>query len=725
MTTNHNMNEIKLKEVSTGGLSLSEVSLKTKSINCIIGGSNSGKTLLLEKTLFELSQCMLFRSFGDVLEISKISSKPPQVGSFENLLPSVSLKQSIYNNLKSKKKLSELLDLDSKIKNKFKNEGQYRCLKEINCGLSLGGVEKNFESFAKQAKQYIKNTSARHYVFTAASFVVSCSSKKELSKNLELILFNLVKKGKTRFLLDGALFNLKFFNNNIEVTEIQSAIKTNFLPFVKKQGTSYVLVVRVLVDNVLLSEKEFEDNSLKLRLSQSVVHAQDVSFGHVEVLLIERSDEETYNVKASFSGKREFFCAKCFQAGIDYQNDNYLKDYFLDSNSAEQFSMVEVWNKSLNELEELGFIKLDKLEKSIIRNLDLENTALDYIFSFNELDLAGSDSNKIVFQLLFLNLLIILRKGFSDLLIIIDGFFDYLPSDLKKNIFDIFSLLKQNGNTILYSSSAQFLKSNREADCFYQIEGGFKFKSLESKSKINEFATQSLDLVLKERELNSLELLSLKDREPLGKIKAKYDNIFYLRNFSFKRKKIAILARELSFYELIADIFSKQEKAIELSLVKEDFLFKRRDSLCGSCFGVGVYKEEICPKCFGQKFSNKIKKVYYNDKNIIDVLEMTFKELMVFFSRERKLVLLLKPFIAFGLLELTLGDSVTDISSTDFIKLNLLELLTKKTSQFKKSKNLIVVDFPFWGLDLEQVNSYLLEIKKHLNPNLNLVFLLP
>ena len=101
-------------------------------------------------------------------------------------------------------------------------------------------------------------------------------------------------------------------------------------------------------------------------------------------------------------------------------------------------------------------------------------------------------------------------------------------------------------------------------------------------------------------------------------------------------------------YDAIRDLFADQPLSKQMGFTSQYFSFNTEGGRCEECKGAGVITVEMqfmadivleCEACHGHRFKHDILDVKFEGKNIDDVLNMTIKEAISFFSGEGQGVL--------------------------------------------------------------------------------------
>lgn len=164
----------------------------------------------------------------------------------------------------------------------------------------------------------------------------------------------------------------------------------------------------------------------------------------------------------------------------------------------------------------------------------------------------------------------------------------------------------------------------------------------------------------------------------------------------------------LTYLNLSDDIRKRFSKANNVS----DKLFSRNsEGACENCKGIGMEKidlafmddiEQPCEVCGSSGFKSQILEYHYNNKNIVEVMDMTVKEAFDFFPDKlyrQSFDMLLK----LGLEYLTLGQRLDSFSGGERQRLKL-------TKELKNSNKIVVLDEPSTGLhpsDTEKLLNFI------------------
>ena len=176
----------------------------------------------------------------------------------------------------------------------------------------------------------------------------------------------------------------------------------------------------------------------------------------------------------------------------------------------------------------------------------------------------------------------------------------------------------------------------------------------------------------------------------------------------------------------IRSLFANTREARRAGLKAGHFSFNVAGGRCESCQGAGMvvldmqFLEDVavtCDQCNGKRFRPEILDIYYRDKNIHDILDMTVNEAFDFFGGHEKIVSRLRVFSDVGLGYLTLGQPTSTLSGGEAQRLKLAHFIANADG----SRNLFIFDEPTTGLHLADIESLLNTFDKMLDQGQSLV----
>ena len=142
------------------------------------------------------------------------------------------------------------------------------------------------------------------------------------------------------------------------------------------------------------------------------------------------------------------------------------------------------------------------------------------------------------------------------------------------------------------------------------------------------------------------------------------------------------------------------------------FSFNVKGGRCEACEGNGLIKIEMhflpdvyvtCDVCQGRRFNQDTLDIYYKEKNISDVLDMTVQQGLLFFENIPSIRQKLQLLADVGLGYIRLGQSATTLSGGEAQRIKLSRELGKRAN----SNTLYILDEPTIGLHFEDIHKLL------------------
>ncbi len=163
-------------------------------------------------------------------------------------------------------------------------------------------------------------------------------------------------------------------------------------------------------------------------------------------------------------------------------------------------------------------------------------------------------------------------------------------------------------------------------------------------------------------------------------------------------------------FDYIRDLFAETTEAKVRGYGKGRFSFNRPGGRCEHCEGRGVLEIEMhflpsvqimCDVCKGKRFDRETLQVFYKEKSIADILDMTILDAEEFFHDIPFIEDKLKMLNEVGLDYLTLGQSATTLSGGEAQRIKLSKELAKRNT----TKTLYLLDEPTTGLHYDDVRK--------------------
>lgn len=170
-------------------------------------------------------------------------------------------------------------------------------------------------------------------------------------------------------------------------------------------------------------------------------------------------------------------------------------------------------------------------------------------------------------------------------------------------------------------------------------------------------------------------------------------------------------------FDQIRDLFASTPEAIANGYTAGTFSFNIPGGRCEACQGDGTVTVEmqfladvelVCEECKGMRYRSGVLDIRYKGENIYDVLQMTVREALSFFSNVGRVTKKLTMLEEVGLAYLRLGQSATTLSGGEAQRIKLASYLAKETS----SKTLFIFDEPTTGLHFDDINKLLAAFRR-------------
>jgi excinuclease ABC subunit A len=170
-------------------------------------------------------------------------------------------------------------------------------------------------------------------------------------------------------------------------------------------------------------------------------------------------------------------------------------------------------------------------------------------------------------------------------------------------------------------------------------------------------------------------------------------------------------------FDAIREIFAATPEAVKRGYHSGFFSFNIPGGRCETCQGDGTVTVEmqfladvelVCEECQGTRFKSGVLGIRHRGKNIHEVLQMTVREALGFFSTAPKLVNRLRLLEEVGLGYLRLGQSATTLSGGEAQRVKLAAHLAQRTSE----RTLYIFDEPTTGLHFDDISKLMVAFRK-------------
>jgi excinuclease ABC subunit A len=166
----------------------------------------------------------------------------------------------------------------------------------------------------------------------------------------------------------------------------------------------------------------------------------------------------------------------------------------------------------------------------------------------------------------------------------------------------------------------------------------------------------------------------------------------------------------IKLFDDIRDLFSQLPDSIAAGYKTGRFSFNVKEGSCPHCGGMGMIKIDMdfmedewipCEHCKGQRFDPNTLSILYRGKNIYEVLEMTVREGLEFFSALPHLKSKLDTLINVGLDYIKLGQPSPTLSGGEAQRIKLAKELSRPPS----GNTMYILDEPTTGLHFHDIKK--------------------
>jgi excinuclease ABC subunit A len=161
-------------------------------------------------------------------------------------------------------------------------------------------------------------------------------------------------------------------------------------------------------------------------------------------------------------------------------------------------------------------------------------------------------------------------------------------------------------------------------------------------------------------------------------------------------------ATYLGIFDEVRKLYASLPESNSRGYKPGQFSFNVKTGRCFNCNGDGQVKipmhflEDVtlvCKKCAGKRYNSQTLQIKYKEKNIADVLDMTARDALKFFSSFSRISKKLKILCAVGLDYIKLGQSSKTLSGGEAQRIKLVNELAKRGQN-----TLYILDEPTTGL---------------------------
>ena len=173
----------------------------------------------------------------------------------------------------------------------------------------------------------------------------------------------------------------------------------------------------------------------------------------------------------------------------------------------------------------------------------------------------------------------------------------------------------------------------------------------------------------------------------------------------------------LKAFDPIRELFASTKDARSRGLTASHFSFNVPGGRCDACEGEGEVKVEMqfladvfvpCEQCEGKRFKPQVLEVKYRGRGVDQVLDMTVREALTFFSSSPKVLRRLQVLDEIGLGYLRLGQPATTLSGGEAQRIKIAAHLSSHTGD----RILYILDEPTTGLHFDDIAKLLAACRK-------------
>jgi excinuclease ABC subunit A len=173
----------------------------------------------------------------------------------------------------------------------------------------------------------------------------------------------------------------------------------------------------------------------------------------------------------------------------------------------------------------------------------------------------------------------------------------------------------------------------------------------------------------------------------------------------------------LKAFDPVRELFSLTKEARARGLTASHFSFNVPGGRCEACQGEGEVRVEMqfladvfvpCDQCNGMRFKPQVLEVRYRGRNVHQVLEMTVREALAFFTSSPKVLRRLQLLDEIGLGYLRLGQPATTLSGGEAQRIKMAAHLAPGGGE----RLLYILDEPTTGLHFDDIAKLLAALRK-------------
>ena len=188
------------------------------------------------------------------------------------------------------------------------------------------------------------------------------------------------------------------------------------------------------------------------------------------------------------------------------------------------------------------------------------------------------------------------------------------------------------------------------------------------------------------------------------------ENVEFVDQTAIGKSSRSTPATYTKSFDFIRDLFASTQASKQLGWKPGHFSFNVSGGRCEACEGEGVVTVEMqflpdvaleCESCKGTRYKKEVRNILYNGKSIVDVLNMTVDEALVFFSDKPRIAKKMLVLQDVGLGYLNLGQPSTMLSGGESQRIKLAGSLDSSFA----GHTLFIFDEPTTGLHLDDITK--------------------
>jgi excinuclease ABC subunit A len=173
----------------------------------------------------------------------------------------------------------------------------------------------------------------------------------------------------------------------------------------------------------------------------------------------------------------------------------------------------------------------------------------------------------------------------------------------------------------------------------------------------------------------------------------------------------------LKAFDPIRELLASTKDARSHGLTASHYSFNVPGGRCEACEGEGVVKVEMqfladvfvpCDQCEGKRFKPQVLEVKYRGRGVDQILDMTVREALTFFSSSPKVLRRLQVLDEIGLSYLRLGQPATTLSGGEAQRIKIAAHLSSQSGD----RVLYILDEPTTGLHFDDIAKLLAAFRK-------------